>query len=139
DLLRLATGGSGVLPPGEISIDLVNRLATEASKVAGHVLNICIRALDYCPPVDLTFGEYVRALITADADLVPIDAQGSRTAFIAAFRDRGIYPKDVRTLSPDSLLWEPPPSPIDAQKLREILEQLTLNWDLNSRRKRAFE
>ena len=34
------------------------------SKAAGHVLNMCIRALDYCPPVDLTFGEYLRALIT---------------------------------------------------------------------------
>ena len=34
-------------------------------------LNICIRALDYCPPVDLMFGEYIRALITADHDLVP--------------------------------------------------------------------
>ena len=93
DLLRLATGGSGVLPDGDISADLVNRLAHEASKVAGHILNICIRALDYCPPVDLTFGEYLRALITADTDLVPNDKHGYRTAFIEAFRNRGIYPQ----------------------------------------------
>ena len=53
DLIRLATGGTGVLPEGEIPNDLVNRLSQEASKTAGHVLNICIRALDYCPPVDL--------------------------------------------------------------------------------------
>ena len=52
DLIRLATGGTGVLPEGEIPNDLVNRLSQEASKTAGHVLNICIRALDYCPPVD---------------------------------------------------------------------------------------
>ena len=38
-----------------------------------HVLNMCIRALDYCPPVDMTFGDYLRALITADRDLVPAD------------------------------------------------------------------
>ena len=50
--LRLATGGTGVLPDGDISRDLVDRLAREASKVAGHVLNMCIRALDYCPPID---------------------------------------------------------------------------------------
>ncbi|HEX8464469.1 MAG TPA: hypothetical protein VF627_07605, partial [Abditibacterium sp.] len=99
DLLRLATSGSGVLPQGEIHPDLVNRLANEAAKAAQHVLNMCIRALDYCPPTDLTFGEYLRALITADTDLVPDDDLGYRVAIIEAFRRRGIYPRDVRTLS----------------------------------------
>src|SRR5262249_57896339 len=89
DLLRLATAGTGILPKGEISAELIERLAREASKVAGQFLNICIRALDYCPPVDLTFGEYLRALITADADLVRNDKHGYRTAFIEAFRNRG--------------------------------------------------
>jgi len=41
-------------------------LALEAARAAQHVLNMCIRALDYCPPVALTFGDYLRALITAD-------------------------------------------------------------------------
>ena len=54
---------------------------------------MCIRALDYCPPVDITFGEYLRALITADTDLVPNDKLGYRIAFIEAFRNRGIYPQ----------------------------------------------
>ena len=112
DLLRLATGGTGVLPDGDISADLVNRLAREASKVAGQILNICIRALDYCPPVDITFGEYLRALVTADTDLVPNDRLGYRIAFIEAFRDRGIYPSDVKHLSPGSLIWEAPPLPL---------------------------
>src|SRR6185437_7273650 len=71
DLIRLATGGSGILPQGAISDDLADRLADEAAKVASQVLNMCIRALDYCPPVDLTFGDYLRAIITADHDLVP--------------------------------------------------------------------
>jgi hypothetical protein len=99
DLLRLATGGTGVLPPGDIPYDLVNRLAQEASKTAEHVLNICIRALDYSPPVDMTFGDYVRALITADRDLVPDDDRGYRVAFLQALRRRGIYPEFVRNLS----------------------------------------
>jgi hypothetical protein len=139
DLLRLATEGSGVLPEGEISVDLVNRLADEASKVAGHILDMCIRALDYCPPVDLTFGEYVRALITADTDLVPVDRYRYRVAFIEAFRDRGIYPRDVKSLSPDSLLWEPPPSPVDTNKLQAILRQLTFDWGRSVGRRKAFE
>src|SRR5205085_5305417 len=69
-LLRIYTRGTGVLPAGAIHPDLVHRLASEASKSASHVLNICIRALDYVPPVDITFGEFLRGLITADADLV---------------------------------------------------------------------
>jgi hypothetical protein len=66
---------------------------------------MCIRALDYCPPVDITFGDYLRAIITADSDLVPEDDHGYRIAFIEAFRRRGIYPRDVRTLSIESLRW----------------------------------
>jgi len=73
DLLRIATSGTGVLPEGSLHPDLVNRLASEAAKSAQHVLHMCIRALDYCPPVGITFGEYLRALITADYDLVPDD------------------------------------------------------------------
>jgi hypothetical protein len=106
DLFRLATGGTGVLPLGAIHPDLVQRLSDEASKSAQHVLNMCVRALDYCPPVDLTFGEYLRAIITADLDLVPDDDRNYRIAFIEAFRRRGIYPRDVRSLSVDSLRWQ---------------------------------
>ncbi len=108
DLIRLATNGSGILPGGEISVDLANRLASEASKTAEHVLNTCIRALDYCPPVNLEFGDYLRAIVTADRDLVHDDSRGYRVAFIDAFRERGIVPYDIRRLAEDSLLWEPP-------------------------------
>jgi len=105
DLIRLYTGGTGVLQEGAIHPDLVNRLAEDAALVAGQVLNICIRALDYCPPVDLTFGEYLRAMITLDSDMVADDRLGYRIAFIESFRRRGIYPHNVRTLAVDSLRW----------------------------------
>lgn len=138
DLIRLATGGTGVLAEGEIPADLVDRLTGEASKVAGHVLNMCIRALDYCPPVDLTFGEYLRALITADTDLVSDDTRGYRTAFVAAFRARGIYPANVRHLSTSSLIWEPPPLPLRTAAVRNILDRMLLDWDLSVDRKLAY-
>jgi len=132
DLLRLASGGTGVLQQGELHPDLVQRLAREAAKAAGHVLTMCIRALDYCPPVDLTFGEYLRALITADMDLIPEDERGYRVAFIEAFRRRGIYPRDVRTLSEDSLRWarpgeDPtlPPGQIE-EELKRFIENIGL-------------
>jgi hypothetical protein len=105
DLLRIASSGTGVLAEGALHPDLVSRLASEAAKSAQHVLNVCIRALDYCPPVDISFGDYLRAIITADVDLVPDDDMGYRIAFIEAFRRRGIYPRDVRTLSVESLRW----------------------------------
>ena len=136
DLLRLATGGTGVLPPGDISHDLVNRLAKEASKTAAHVLNMCIRALDYSPPVDMTFGDYVRALITADRDLVPDDDLGYRVAFLQAFRRRGIYPEAVKNLSTESVCWASPELDLP---IRECVNQMSLTWDLRANRKRAYE
>jgi hypothetical protein len=136
DLIRLATSGTGVLPQGEIPHDLVNRLAQEASKTAEHVLNICIRALDYCPPVDLKFGEYLRALITADRDLIPDDKWAYRPAFIQGFRRRGIYPENVRNLSSESLCWERPE--VDFL-LDGMFKHLELSWDLRADRKKAFE
>ncbi|MCY2995244.1 MAG: hypothetical protein NTY19_46390 [Planctomycetota bacterium] len=105
DLRRIATGGTGVLPPGDVHPDLAARFAEEAVTLAQRVLMICVRALDYLPPVDITFGDYLRALITADADLVPDDSHRYRLAFIDAFRQRGIYPADVRALGEDSLRW----------------------------------
>ena len=60
DLLRLATGRQRRVASGAIHPDLVGRLASEAGKSAQHVLTMCIRALDYCPPTDITFGEYLR-------------------------------------------------------------------------------
>jgi hypothetical protein len=108
DLLRIATNGTGVLPEGSISVDLVKRLAAEASRIAEHMLLICIRALDYCPPHDITFGDYLRALITADLDAAPADEIGYRVALIEAFRARGIFPDRVNTLSVESLRWSPP-------------------------------
>lgn len=140
DLMRLATNGTGILPAGEISQDLAVRLANEASTVADQVLNICIRALDYVPPIDITFGEYLRALITADRDLVPNDGRGYRVAFIAAFRDRGIFPKDVRHLAEDSLVWLPPPiNPDSADVFHQLVTELNLDWSLNSDRRKAYE
>lgn len=108
DLVRLATGGTGVLPDGAIHPDLTRRLAETAAKVAGHVLTMCIRALDYIPAVDITFGEYLRGLITADFDLVADDRFHYRVAFVEAFRARGIYPRDLQTLSVDTLRWRGP-------------------------------
>lgn len=106
-LVRLATNGSGRLPPGELPADLQAALAEKASKLAGQFLTMCIRAIDYCPPVDMSLGEYLRAVITADRDVVPDDRWAYREAWIDAFGRHHIYPSNVDDLSEDALLWRP--------------------------------
>jgi hypothetical protein len=126
-------------------------MANEASKSAHHVLRMCLRAMDYVPPMDITFGEFLRALITADADLVPDDDRRYRVAFIEAFRKWGIYPRDVRTLSEESLRWSPPAAQRicllpDLEKVpRDLLEDLgkvrhaLSSWQPGEAREKVFE
>ena len=102
-VLRIATNGTGNLPQGELLPDLVDELARVAADTAATVLRICIRALDYCPPVDLTFGDYLRALITADSDMVDNDQYGYRVAFVEAFQKRGISVAGINTMAVESL------------------------------------
>jgi hypothetical protein len=99
---------------------------------------MCIRALDYLPPVDVTFGEYLRALITADVDVVPNDRLGYRTAFMEAFRDRGILPRNVRTISQESLMWGA--AEIGQPSwLPRLIEGLDLSWDQDSDRSKLYK
>jgi hypothetical protein len=105
DLFRIATSGTGVLPEGDLHPDLTRRLATEAAKCANRVLQMCIRAIDYCPPVDITFGDFLRGVITADLDYVPEDTAGYRTVFIQSFREWGIHPRSVTSMGIDALVW----------------------------------
>ena len=88
--------------------ELVDLLAASACRIAAQFLNILIRAIDYCPPVDITFGEFLRAMITADFDLVPEDPWGYREALVQAFRRYRIVVDGVPDLSEESLLWRAP-------------------------------
>lgn len=106
DLFRLAR--PGLVAGNGLGQDLVVRLADEAAQVAEQVMRMCIRALDYTPPVDLRFGEYLRAIITADVDLVPNDPLRYRVAFVEAFKRWGITVPGCISMAPDSLVWDPP-------------------------------
>ena len=100
-----AVGRRSGEPP---SAELVDLLTGEAVRLAHQFLDIIIRAVDYCPPVDLTFGEYLRALVTGDFDVVPEDPWGYREALVQAFRRYRITVDGVDDLSEDSLLWKTP-------------------------------
>lgn len=97
--------GGGRLPLNDA---LIKAIAQEACDVAGQFLNICIRAIDYCPPADMELGEYLRAIITADGDLERTDKWGFREALMRSFRRREIFPDHVLFMTEDAVRWQPP-------------------------------
>jgi hypothetical protein len=105
-LLALATGGSGILAAGLLDPRLVAELASVAREVADRILLLCIRAFDYLPPTDVTFGDFLRALVTADHDLFLDDESGLRAAMIESFRRHGIVADGVFSLAERSLCWD---------------------------------
>lgn len=120
---------------------LRDELAAEAQRVASQFLNILIRALDYLPPLDMTFGDLLRAMITADMEVVPDDAWGYREALIYAFRRYGIRVEGVLSMGESELCW---PRFHSATLNTEILRELPLlplvgkaAADLNVRRQRG--
>jgi hypothetical protein len=89
--------------------DLPNPLADALCKVATQTamdfFSVCVRAIDYLPPVDVTFGDFLRAVMTSEMDYDPIDAEGIRDAWMQAFRLRGILPLDAPYFSEQALCW----------------------------------
>jgi hypothetical protein len=76
----------------------VDMIADSGAKAAEHLLTIAIRALDYCPPTDLSFSDYLAALLTADVEVAPDDSKyGYRQTVRAAFHDYGIDPPAAST------------------------------------------
>lgn len=114
DLFRIAGARPG---DDRLPEQLVARLAEEASRVAESVLQMCVRGLDYLPPADAGFGDYLRAMITADMDLVPDDPLGYRVALAESFRKREIPVAGCLSYAPASLCWEAP-------DLREFADML---------------
>jgi hypothetical protein len=104
---------------GRVSLSeaLIKALAQEASDIAGQFLNMCIRAIDYCPPADMELGEYLRALVTADGDLEQADKWGFREALMRSFRRRRIFPDHVQFMTEDAVRWQPPYTPVHVHGL----------------------
>ncbi len=110
----------------DLKPDQVNRIAEEASSTAQLVLNTCIRAFDYMPPVDLTFGDYLRALFTADYELNLDGKSRLHDALIEAFAKRGIYPENVKPGEP--LIWEKAPDCFPRIQLAEMQKANQIHW-----------
>ncbi len=119
DLFRVYRAGGGGRDAADLPGPLAALLADRASKTAEMFFQICARALDYCPPVDITFGDFLRAVITADVDLYPIDPHNVRDAIMQAFRRRGIVPQGAKYFSEEALQW--PTAPGDLPEVKGLV------------------
>ena len=106
------------------------------------MLRMCIRALDYLAPVDITFGDYLRALITADLGQVEDDKFGYRTAMFECVPPARSATGNLRTVSVESLCWnrpdcDPERPDVDYRRpgwLDEVVGRLEMEWQAHHSR-----
>jgi hypothetical protein len=82
-------------------------VAEEGGAAANQLLTMAIRALDYMPPIDMTYRDYLSALLTADRELYPDDTRYHyREALRGRFEGFGIAPASKGN---STGTWDPPP------------------------------
>jgi hypothetical protein len=84
---------------------LAEALCGEAARTARQFFQLCVRALDYLAPVDVTFGDFLRAVLTSETDFDPSDSNGICDAWMESFRRRRLLPDDAPFFSIDALCW----------------------------------
>ncbi len=83
------------------------RVVEEGCKAASHLQKISIRAIDYLPPTEVTFGDFLSALITADSDICHDDSiYNYRDWLLEAFADYHISPSS--STAEQKGKWRPP-------------------------------
>jgi len=81
------------------------RRAEEGAAAADRLLTMSIRALDYCPPTDIEFRDFLSALLTADSQLRPDEGKYPyREILLRSFASYGIRP----TSKGPNGVWEAP-------------------------------
>ena len=78
---------------GTVARGMMDRsiVVEEGARVAGHLLTMAIRAIDYCPPTDIWFSDYLAALLTVDREVVPDQGKYNyRKALLDNFEAFGI-------------------------------------------------
>jgi hypothetical protein len=82
------------------------RVAEEGSQAADYLLTMVIRGLDYCPPVHLEFGDFLSAILTADAEIRPNDRiYGFRDELRKSFLAYGIKAASARGPTGEAGVW----------------------------------
>jgi hypothetical protein len=130
DLLRIGRASGAISALGDIHPDLARRLAKEATDTATRISSIAARALDFCPPVDIEFGDFLRAVVTSDYERSPDDPLGFRSAFVDGFRDRGIYARTAKSMTEEGLRWDRAPAGLRVEGLVPIIGAVANPRDL---------
>jgi hypothetical protein len=94
---------------GKLKGDMVSRtgVVDAAVETAGHLLTTAILSLDYCPPTDLLFSDFLSAMLTAHYDMQPDDSRYEyRNALRQSFAALGFQPASREAAEPG--LWGDP-------------------------------
>jgi hypothetical protein len=85
-----------------------HRVAEEAAECSDYLLTMVIRALDYMPPVHISFGGFLSAMLTADMEIRPNDSKyGFRAALRNSFESYGINSAAEWSKNSNESVWEP--------------------------------
>jgi hypothetical protein len=88
------------------------RVIEEGSEIADRMLTMAIRALDYLPPTDIAFGDFVSALVTSDLEIRPDDSRYQlREHLRNSFAQFGITPSAPGPAGGEPGRWDPPLDP----------------------------
>ena len=99
-LTTLGLDSNGRLP--------ASRVAEEGADIAERMLTMSIRALDYMPTTDISFGDYISALLTSDLEIRPDDSRFClRIHLLEGFADFGFTPSSSHAGEPGR--WTPRP------------------------------
>jgi hypothetical protein len=109
----------------------LGRVAEEGATIADVLLTMAIRAIDYTPPIHIEFGDYLSALVTADAEIRSDDSRyGLQKGLLDWFGRYGIKPASG---TPDGL-WVPPKGQLRYDGVRfqslqtDPIEMFSLLW-----------
>ena len=83
------------------------RAAEQGAKAAEHLLRMSIRAIDYCPPLEFEFADFLDAVIISDQQMAPDDEHDYRSALVDAFARYGIARPPMRIIEVSKLTRKP--------------------------------
>lgn len=104
----------GQVAPGALDR---SRVVEEGAAVADYLLTMVIRALDYAPPVNLEFCDFLSAILTSDREINPNDSKYKfRETLRKSFVSYGINPRAKGTAS-DPGVWPAPEGHISNERV----------------------
>jgi hypothetical protein len=139
--------------PSEDKTVSKERVAEDGSDAAEQLQTMLIRALDYCPVVDITYADLLSAVLTADFELLPDDGKYKyRPMLLDQFKQWLILPASSTSSHPDAGeipatgAWERPKDTADLRYdcvhldslMRDPDEVFRFVWE-NRKRLRIYE